>query len=243
MGWRNSALQVAEAEISGETGNQEWRRRREDYVRSTRNAEMEGGRSPPPKIREENLFTDGDSRTSSKPVYQTKEEKNNWGWGNDEKEEPEETLSSLFDEVNVGTFVAEKKRKRFENKYEWKGEVQYNSPCESEEEDKDMDAMESSSSALPPSMRGGCIMGASKALNRLTKEKDEDHADSEWLIIKVNKKVRQNHLWLTIATEIRRTSISGWRDRTIFNIPQWEICWTGGEVNLEEAGDNRDIHR
>ena len=48
MGWGNSALQVAEAEISGETDNQEWRRRREGYVRSTRDAEMEGGRSPPP---------------------------------------------------------------------------------------------------------------------------------------------------------------------------------------------------
>jgi hypothetical protein len=116
IGWGNSALQNAEKEISMETSNQEWKRRSEDDVRSKRNAEMEGGRSPPPKIREENLFTDGDSRPSFKPVYKTKEEKNNWGWNNDEKEEPEETLSSLFDEVNAGTFVAEKKRKRFENK-------------------------------------------------------------------------------------------------------------------------------
>jgi hypothetical protein len=96
IGWGNSALQNAEKEISMETGNQEWRRRSEGYLRSRRNAEMEGGRSPPPKIREENMFTDGDSRPSSKPVYQTNAEKNNWGWGNDEKEEPEETLSSLF---------------------------------------------------------------------------------------------------------------------------------------------------
>ncbi len=116
MGCGNSAFQVAEAEVSGETDNQEWRRRREDYVRSKRDAEMDGGRSPPPKLREENLFTDGDSRPSLKPVYKTKEEKNNWGWGKDEKEEQEETLSSLFDEVNAGTFDAEKKRKRFEPK-------------------------------------------------------------------------------------------------------------------------------
>jgi hypothetical protein len=184
IGWGNSALQNAEKEISMENGNEAWRRRSEDYVRSKRNAEMEGGRSSPPKIREENLFTDGDTRPSSKPVYQTKEEKSNWGWGNDEKEEKEETLSSLFDEVNAGTFDAEKKRKRFENKYEWKGEVQYHSPYEVEEEDKDMDAMESSSSALNSSTRGGCIMGASEALNRLTKETDEDDEGNEWLIIK-----------------------------------------------------------
>jgi hypothetical protein len=88
---------------------------------------MEGGRSPPPKIKEKNLFTEGDWRPSSRPIYKTKEEKSNWGWGNDEKEESEETLSSLFEEVNAGTFDAKKKRKRFENKYKWKGEVQYNS--------------------------------------------------------------------------------------------------------------------
>jgi hypothetical protein len=152
---------------------------------------MDGGRSPPPKLREENLFTDGDSRPSLKPVYKTKEEKNNWGWGNGEKEEQEETLSSLFDEVNAGTFDAEKKRKRFEPKYEWKGEVQYNSPSEAEEEEKDMDAMESSSSARPPSTREGCLMGASEALEKLTNEKDEDHDDSEWLIIKVSKKTKK----------------------------------------------------
>ena len=109
MGWGNSALQNAEKEISFETGNQEWRKKSEDYLRSKRNEEMEGGKSPPPKLREDNLFTDGDSRPSSKTTYQTKEEKNNWGFGNDEKEEPEETLSSLFDEVNAGTFVAKKK--------------------------------------------------------------------------------------------------------------------------------------
>ena len=191
MGWGNSALQVAEAEISGETGNQEWRQRREDYVRSARNAEMEGGRSPPPKLKEENLFTDGDSRQPFKPVYKTKEEKNNWGWSMDEKEEPEETLSSLFDEVNAGTFDAGKKRKRFENNYKWKGKVQYDSPSETEEEDKDRDAMESSSSARPSSTREGCLMGASEALNKLTNEKNEDHDDSEWLIIKVSKKTKK----------------------------------------------------
>jgi hypothetical protein len=227
MGWGNSALQVTEAAISGETGNQEWTIRRERYVRSTRESEMKGGRSPPPKLREENLFTDGDSRPSLKPVYKTKEEKNNWGWGPDEKEEQEETLSSLFDEVNAGTFDAEKKRKRFEPKYEWKGEVQYNSPSEAEEEDKDRDAMESSSSACPRSTREGCLMGASEALNKLTKEKDEDQDDSEWLIIKVSKKTKREsfmvdycdgdsedeYQWLEGPHDLQHTSVGDLLDR------------------------------
>jgi hypothetical protein len=191
MDWGISALQNAEREIRFESGNQEWKKRSEDYVRAKRNEEMEGGRSPPPKIREDNLFTDGDSRPSSKPSYQTKEEKNNWGWGNDEKDEPEETLSSLFDEVNAGKFVAKKKRKRFKNKYEWKGEVVYGSPPSgSEEKDYDKEEIEGSSVVQPSPTAGDRIMTTSEALKMLTRNGKEDDEENARLIIKAPKKYK-----------------------------------------------------
>ncbi len=84
-----------------------------------------------------------------------------------------------------------RKRKEKGLKTSTNGKEKFNtthSPSEAGKEDKDRDAMGSSSSALPPSTREGCIMGASEALNKLTKETDEDDEDSEWMIIKVSKK-------------------------------------------------------
>jgi hypothetical protein len=79
------------------------------------------------------------------------------------------------------------KRKRFKNKYEWKGQVQYDPPSGSDEEDHDRDVREELSYVSTPSTWERCLMGASEALNRLTKEEDENHEDSEWLTIKLSK--------------------------------------------------------
>ena len=67
---------------------------------------MEGGKSPPPKLKEDNLQK---GTQGSVPDHPTKWKKLE-GWGDMEKDEQEETLSSLFDEVNAGKFVAEKKK-------------------------------------------------------------------------------------------------------------------------------------
>jgi hypothetical protein len=73
----NSALQAVEAEIQAESANHDLGKRAEMSSRTRRNEEMEGGRSLPPKLKEENLFSEEDSRRPDKPIYQTKEEKNN----------------------------------------------------------------------------------------------------------------------------------------------------------------------
>ncbi len=83
-------------------------------MRQRRNKEMEGGRSPPPKLREENIFSEGDSRASSRPAYQVKESKNNWGRDDESNDDKEESLSSMFGEISQGVFDPTKKRKRFQ---------------------------------------------------------------------------------------------------------------------------------
>jgi hypothetical protein len=58
---------------------EEWAERARKAKRARRNEDMRGGNSPPPKLNEENLFSEGDSRPSNRPTYKTKEEANNWG--------------------------------------------------------------------------------------------------------------------------------------------------------------------
>ncbi len=69
---------------------------------------MRGGNSPPPKFKEENLFSEGDSRPSNRPTYKTKEEADNWGWG-----EPEDKISDLFAQINNRSFDPERRRRRY----------------------------------------------------------------------------------------------------------------------------------
>jgi hypothetical protein len=80
-------------------------------LRQRRSKEMEGGRSPPPKLKEENIFSEGDSRASSRPAYQVEESKNNWGWGDESDEDKEKTLSSIFGEISQGVFDPTKNKK------------------------------------------------------------------------------------------------------------------------------------
>ncbi len=89
-----------------------WKEAGRRSLRQRRNQEMEGGKSPPPKLQEENIFSEGDSRVSSRQAYQFKESKDNWGWGDEAHDEKEETLSSIFGEISEGTFDPTKKRKR-----------------------------------------------------------------------------------------------------------------------------------
>jgi hypothetical protein len=80
-------------------------------MRLRRDKEMQGGRSPPPKLKEENIFSEGDSRRSTRPAYQVKESKDIWGWGDDTQDEKEESMSSIFGKISDGTFDPTKKRK------------------------------------------------------------------------------------------------------------------------------------
>jgi hypothetical protein len=51
-----------------------WREKGKTQYRRSRNEEIARGGSPPPKFDEENLFTEGDSRKRTKPVYRMKED-------------------------------------------------------------------------------------------------------------------------------------------------------------------------
>jgi hypothetical protein len=68
---------------------------------------MRGGNSPPPKFKEENLFSEADSRPSKKPAYKTKEEADNCGWG-----DKEEKISDIFEQINNGSFDPENRRRQ-----------------------------------------------------------------------------------------------------------------------------------
>jgi hypothetical protein len=47
----------------------EWRNKAIAQDRRSRDKEIAGGGSPPPKLDEENIFSEGNSRKRSKPVY------------------------------------------------------------------------------------------------------------------------------------------------------------------------------
>ncbi len=94
---------------------------------------MKGGNSPPPKLGEDNIFSEGDSRTQCRPIYKTKEEANNWGWGETNSVAEETTLSDIFEEISEGGFDPNIKRKRFENTVKWEGRVIYKDAKKEEE--------------------------------------------------------------------------------------------------------------
>ncbi len=113
-----------------------WSNRVRVSERIKRNESIERGGSPPPKLKEENLFSEGDSRPRKKrPVYMSKEETDNWGWGNEDADNKEETLSDMVEGMNERSFDVEKKRKRFKNKVKWDGR----GIKESNDEDSDSD--------------------------------------------------------------------------------------------------------
>ncbi len=101
--WNNQREDKEAANSWEETGRRSLRQRR--------NQEMEGGRSPPPKLREENLFSEGDSRVRSRPAYELDESKNNWGWGDVSDDNSEKTMSSIFGEISEGVFDPTKMKK------------------------------------------------------------------------------------------------------------------------------------
>ena len=78
---------------------EEWTEKQRRSQRMRRDEEMRGGNSPPPKLKEENLFSEGDSRPITRHVYRTKEEEDNWGWGKNE-----EKISDMFEQINNGSF-------------------------------------------------------------------------------------------------------------------------------------------
>ncbi len=86
------------------TCNQEAANRWQESVRlnerTSSREEMEGGRSPPPKLAEENLFSEGDSRPRSRPTYEVKESRNKWGWDDNVENTKEETISDIFEEIS-----------------------------------------------------------------------------------------------------------------------------------------------
>ena len=82
-------------------------------------------------------------------------------------------------------------RKRFQNRYEWKGKVVYGSPpSESEEKDLDKEEIEGSSVVQPSPTSGDKIMTTSEALEMLTRNGKEDDEENAWLIIKAPKKLK-----------------------------------------------------
>ena len=101
--WNFQREDEEEAKRWEETGRRSLRQRRDQ--------EMEGGRSPPPKLKEENIFSEGDSRRSSRPAYQVQESKDNWGWGDDTQDIKKESMSSIFGKISEGTFDPNNKRK------------------------------------------------------------------------------------------------------------------------------------
>ena len=52
----------------------EWREKGRAQDRRTRDEFISSGGSPPPKLEEENLFSEGSSRKRMKPVYRPKED-------------------------------------------------------------------------------------------------------------------------------------------------------------------------
>jgi hypothetical protein len=94
----------------GITNNQgaanRWQESARLLERTRRIEEMEGGKSPPPKRAEENLFSEGDSRPRPRPTYTVKESRNNWGWDEDGEDTKEETISDIFEEISQGHFNA-----------------------------------------------------------------------------------------------------------------------------------------
>jgi hypothetical protein len=66
----------------------EWRESGIRSKRKARDQEISTGGSPPPKLREDNLFSEGSSRKSNKPYYKEKEEITDEDWysGNKQKE-------------------------------------------------------------------------------------------------------------------------------------------------------------
>ncbi len=176
---------------------EEWAVRDRRAKRARRNEEMRGGNSPPPKFKEDNLFSDGDSRPIKRQIYKTKEEADNWGWG-----EPEEKISDLFAQINNCSFDPEARQRRQRedlNPYDRTVDVP-SSISDSEDGDEgegeeysylQEDGAEGSSEVQPNPTRGECILGSAACLQKLTEHDVMDFDDeNEWLIIKVPKKMR-----------------------------------------------------
>jgi hypothetical protein len=68
--WGNNLISnTREKEIADE-----WRDKGRSLYRRSRDNEISRGNSPPPKFEEDNLFTEGSSRSRVKPVYRPKED-------------------------------------------------------------------------------------------------------------------------------------------------------------------------
>ncbi len=185
--WGSSSVSVVDHESADE-----WAEIRRRAHRRSRDNEIERGKSPPPKLQEENLFSEGDSRPSRRSTYQTEEMKNNWGWGEDDVFKKSETLSDMFDGLNRGVYKPMLKRKRIQEEEGWTRYVEYGS--KSKEEFAAMDSREDSeknssvgedenneSAVVPHSpTRGDCIMGMASVLQKLTEDDTlEDGEESE----------------------------------------------------------------
>ena len=189
MSWNSGVRNTCNQEAANR-----WQESARLIERTSRSEEMEGGRSPPPKLAEENLFSEGDSRLRPRPTYAVKESRNNWGWDDNLENTKEETISDIFEEISQGHFNANKKRRRFEyERKPWKGHVEMAAYVEDDEEDVDSTHVEeehvAGSSVVEPSpTRRDCVMGTSEALNKLTRDNDENEEEAEWLIIKATKR-------------------------------------------------------
>ncbi len=156
---------------------------------------MRDGSSPPPKFKEENLFSDGDSRPITRRTYRTKEEADNWGWG-----EKEEKISDMFEQINNGSFYPERRQRRCRedlDPYDRVVECPASIPvCDEEDNEvsyRQNDAMESSV-ALPTPTRGDGVVRTTEALDRLTKYEEDDLVEGDkWIVIRVPKRVKREY--------------------------------------------------
>jgi hypothetical protein len=148
------------------------------------------------------LFSEGDNRSKSRPVYEAKEEANNWGWGEQSSTTENDTVSELFAQINNGTFDPTKRKRKSSvdlNPYDRIVErPKSNTETDSEDSSGDdesgvhLNELESSSVVPHSPARGECIMSTAEALLRLTQHDKEDDGESEWLIIKVPKKIKHD---------------------------------------------------
>ena len=72
----------------------EWRERGRTLKRRARDQEISRGGSPPPKLEDDNLFTEGSSRKSIKPFYREKEDITDVVWESRQKKEERNTPPS-----------------------------------------------------------------------------------------------------------------------------------------------------
>ncbi len=185
--WGSSYVGIGDQETADE-----WTERERRVKRMRRTAEIQGGYSPPPKLKEENLFSERDFRPSKRATYKTKEEAYNWGWG-----EPEDKISDVFEKINNGSFNPEARQRRSrEDLNPYDRTVDCPSSISDSEEDEKEDTwiqeveVEESSVIGPMATRVG-VMGSAACLQELTRHDSlEDDEENEWLIIKVPKKMK-----------------------------------------------------